>query len=203
MEGDVSHVLVIASDVTHRKENELRLMRAATHDPLTGLVNRERFRELAERSLGRTRERDTGVLENALRADTSDASRHVALVFIDLDDFKSVNDAYGHVIGDSVLATVGHRLADLVRPQDVVARYGGDEFLMLCDGLCDDDAQAVARRISDALAQPIELPDGRSVVIGATAGVAASADSGDALDDLLAAADADMYRAKVARTPGP
>jgi diguanylate cyclase (GGDEF)-like protein/PAS domain S-box-containing protein len=191
IDGDVTHVLVIASDITLRKENEIRLMRAATHDPLTGLVNRDRFRELAERSLRRSTDAD-------LDATPTDV-RHVALVFIDLDDFKLVNDAHGHTAGDAVLAVVGSRLADIVRPQDVVARYGGDEFLMLCDGLSDVDAVTVASRITAALAEPIELPDGGSVVIGATAGVAGSAGAGDALDDLIREADAAMYRAKAER----
>jgi diguanylate cyclase (GGDEF)-like protein/PAS domain S-box-containing protein len=193
LEGEVTHVLVIASDITLRKENELRLTRAATHDPLTGLLNRDRFRELAERSLRRSSDHDDG---------PADEQRHVALVFIDLDDFKLVNDAHGHAAGDAVLAVVGSRLADIVRPQDVVARYGGDEFLMLCDGLSDGDAVTVASRITVALAEPIDLPGGGTVVIGATAGVAGSASSGDALDDLIREADAAMYRAKAGRIAG-
>jgi diguanylate cyclase (GGDEF)-like protein/PAS domain S-box-containing protein len=186
MEGQVTHVLVIASDITLRKQNELRLMRAATHDPLTGLVNRDRFRELAERSLRRSADRDGA----------DDDLRQVALVFIDLDDFKVVNDAHGHAAGDQVLVVVGQRLADMVRPQDVVARYGGDEFLMLCDGLGDTDAVAVADRVTAALAEPISLSDGTLVCIGASAGVAATATADDGLDDLLSAADAAMYRSK-------
>lgn len=197
MEGDVTHVLVIASDITLRKQTEIRLVRAATHDPLTGLVNRDRFRELAERSLRRAS--DGGV---HIEGDDTTATRHVALVFIDLDDFKSVNDEHGHAAGDAVLATVGQRLAEIVRPQDVVARYGGDEFLMLCDGLSDLDAEAVADRVTTALAVPIYVPDGSAVIIGATAGVAGSSEPGHAFDDLLAAADAAMYRAKATRLAG-
>lgn len=194
MDGNVTHVLVIASDVTLRKQNEMRLLRQATHDPLTGLVNRHRFRELAERSLRRT-----STTDGAAGGPGDHDTRPVALVFIDLDDFKAVNDRYGHVVGDSVLATVGQRLADLVRPQDVVARYGGDEFLMLCDGLTDDDAAAVASRIAEALAEPIELSGGDRLTISASVGVAASVGDVDHLDSLLEAADAAMYRRKSPR----
>jgi len=125
-----------------------------------------------------------------------DALHPVALVFIDLDDFKGVNDRHGHIAGDAVLATVGRRLADLVRPQDVVARYGGDEFLMLCDGLTDDAAAVVAQRIAVALAAPMELANGQVLSISASVGVAASVADHGQFEALLEAADAAMYRSK-------
>ena len=201
MDGEVTHVLVIASDATLRKQNEMRLVREATHDPLTGLVNRHRFRELAERSLRRAagndeHDHDGHAHDGHRGADGMDALHPVALVFIDLDDFKGVNDRHGHIAGDAVLATVGRRLADLVRPQDVVARYGGDEFLMLCDGLTDEAAAVVAQRIAVALAAPMELANGQVLSISASVGVAASVADHGQFEALLEAADAAMYRSK-------
>lgn len=187
-DGEVTHVLVIATDVTHRKENELRLIRAASHDPLTGLLNRDRFREAAERTLARRHD-----------AIDPDVVEPVVLVFIDLDDFKVVNDAHGHPAGDVVLAQVGRRLADVVRPQDLVARYGGDEFVMLCHGIGVEDAGPVLERIVATISEPVVLQDGDTrVVVGASIGVASASPVVRTFDELLACADRAMYEAKAA-----
>lgn len=185
-EGAVNHVLVIATDVTLRKENELRLIRAASYDQLTGLLNRTRFRDATERSLVRL-------------AANPPTGEGVTLIFIDLDDFKVVNDTHGHLAGDDVLVAVGRRLAGLVRPGDLVGRYGGDEFVMLCHEVSPADADAIAARIVESLAEPVALETtgapAPTVSVGASVGVARAA-APTTFDDLLVAADAAMYRAK-------
>ena len=157
---------------THRLQTELA--RQALHDPLTGLANQVLFRRR---------------LDAALDADTG-----VAAMFVDLDDFKAVNDTLGHSAGDRLLVEVAVRLSSVVRPEDTVARLGGDEFSILLTDVDSDGAIDVARRVMDALALPVELsPD--SVVVGASVGVAVSDGTSEG-DGLLRQADQAMYHAK-------
>jgi diguanylate cyclase (GGDEF)-like protein/PAS domain S-box-containing protein len=166
-------------DVDARKALEAELLRQAQHDALTGLANRARFRERVERALA--------------RADRPAGS--VTVLFLDLDDFKTVNDTLGHPAGDRLLSLVAERLLNATRGCDTVARLGGDEFAVLLENVRGDaDAVAVAARATAAMRAPFDL-DGRQASIGASVGIA-RATSGDTADTLLRNADLAMYRAK-------
>lgn len=170
----------------------VRLIRAGIHaeqtirqlslrDPLTGLANR-RFLQENERHL----------IAGARRARTQ-----MAVLAVDLDNFKAVNDQYGHAAGDTVLGVAAQRMKKLLREADVVARFGGDEFVIVLAQV--DDAEAareVARRVVDSLRQPILLTGGASAHIGASVGIAMCCEDGDTLDALLKKADAALYTAK-------
>jgi diguanylate cyclase (GGDEF)-like protein len=168
--------------------NELReanaaLARAATHDPLTGLPNRVLFHSHLSQCLARAG-RNGGM---------------VAVLFIDLDDFKGVNDRFGHAAGDRLLRAVADRLQRTLRTGDAVARMGGDEFtVVLADAQSETAAAQVAERLRAAIAQPVEL-GGDVVVPGASIGIACGEGSRVSADDLLRQADLAMYRDK-ART---
>ena len=132
----------------------------------------------------------------------------MTVLYLDLDDFKAINDTRGHAVGDRVLTAVADRLARVLRPADTVARLGGDEFAVVAEGLPEDAAQELAERITVALSQPVGLgPDGSELPVVASVGLAHSAVVPLDVDALMTAADADMYRAKqrnrAARRPGP
>jgi diguanylate cyclase (GGDEF)-like protein len=160
------------------------LAHRATHDSLTGLPNRRAFVDHVEQALDR-------------RTHDPAARGRVAVLFVDVDDFKLVNDSLGHGAGDRLLEAVAQRLADGLRPQDVVARFGGDEFTVLvADVVSQDEALHIAHRLAAALRPPIEL-DGESRFITASVGIAvAGTRLRDDADQLLQDADAAMYRAK-------
>jgi diguanylate cyclase (GGDEF)-like protein/PAS domain S-box-containing protein len=167
-------------DTTDRKRLESKLIHDALHDPLTGLANRVLLRDHLERALARNRR----------------SPRTAALLFVDLDDFKQVNDTFGHAAGDQILVQVAQRLAAAARADDVVGRQSGDEFAVLIDGIDDDSAAtSAAERILRELRRPIQL-GGRSIVVGGSIGVAAAADRSTTAEDLLVQADAAMYAAK-------
>jgi diguanylate cyclase (GGDEF)-like protein/PAS domain S-box-containing protein len=166
-------------DVTERRRAELRIAHMAHHDALTGLPNRVTFRDRLEHAL----------------ADVGPTRRRVAVLCIDLDHFKDVNDTLGHPIGDRLLERVSARLSSALRETDVVARLGGDEFAVL--SLTENPAHtgAFARRLIDVLSAPYDL-DGQHVVVGASVGIALAPDHGDEPDALLKNADMALYRAK-------
>jgi diguanylate cyclase (GGDEF)-like protein/PAS domain S-box-containing protein len=167
-------------DITERKSAEEALQHQAFHDALTGLPNRALFTDRLEHAL--------------LRAGRQDKS--VAVLFLDLDNFKVVNDSLGHAQGDALLAIVAQRLRDCLRSADTGARLGGDEFTVLLEDVaCADEAIAVAERIARALRVPVVL-QGREVVVSASIGIAIGLPSG-AGNDLMREADLAMYRAKV------
>jgi diguanylate cyclase (GGDEF)-like protein/PAS domain S-box-containing protein len=167
-------------DVTDRKRLESKLIHDALHDPLTGLANRVLVRDHLERALAR-RDRSGG---------------SVGLLFIDLDDFKKVNDSYGHAGGDDVLVRVAERLAGAVRAEDVVGRQSGDEFAVLL-GRVDtlDEAIASAERLLRELRRPIVL-GASSIVVGGSIGIALTSEPGTTAEALVTQADAAMYAAK-------
>jgi diguanylate cyclase (GGDEF)-like protein/PAS domain S-box-containing protein len=178
-DGPIVHTLI--SDITERKRHERTIVHQAAHDPLTGLPNRMTLVDRANRAIAAAR-RDGG---------------EVAVMFIDLDNFKLINDSLGHPAGDELLRTVARRLADAKRPGDTVARIGGDEFAVLCEQLSSpSDAPLIADRLRDALSrEPMQIADS-GFVITASIGVATlQTDVGDP-DTLLAHADMAMYRAK-------
>jgi diguanylate cyclase (GGDEF)-like protein len=165
---------------TDQKQLEEQLLYDALHDPLTGLANRALFRDHVERALARQPR----------------SGAKVALLFVDLDDFKVVNDSLGHRAGDRLLVEVAQRLTSAIRAGDVAARQGGDEFTVLLDEVESvEDVIESAERIAAQLGHPIEL-DGRSIVIGLSVGIALAEDQDTEADDLLAHADAAMYAAK-------
>ena len=167
--------------VVERAQAEQALADQALHDHLTGLPNRALF-------LAR--------LNQALRRRDRSPDR-VAVLFLDLDGFKLVNDSLGHDVGDTLLVAVARRLRGVLRPGDTLARFGGDEFTVLCDHVADEEqALAVAQRLSDALLEPVELPGGGEVVVSTSIGVAFSGGPDDSADRLLRDADVAMYRAK-------
>ncbi len=174
----------VLRDVTQRKQLEARLVHDAFHDPLTTLPNRALFRDRVEHALARL-----------YRTPPTSASASFAVLFLDLDDFKTVNDTLGHAAGDQLLVHVGARLQQVSRRYDTVARLGGDEFAILLEDPVDrGEALAVVQRISDALREPIVI-EGREMRVSASIGVAL-ADGEHTADNLLRNADVAMYEAK-------
>jgi diguanylate cyclase (GGDEF)-like protein/PAS domain S-box-containing protein len=174
----VSQGLIV--NTTDQKRLEEQLVHDALHDPLTGLANRVLFREHVERALAGRRRRRT----------------KIAVLFLDLDNFKVVNDSLGHRAGDRLLVEVARRLSATIRTTDVAARQGGDEFTILLDRVRNvDEATATADRLAEDLRKPIEV-DGRAIVVGVSIGIAMADGPGIDTDDLLAHADAAMYVAK-------
>lgn len=165
-------------DVTARRRAEAELARLALTDPLTGLHNRHAFAE----HIGRIRE--------------GDPSAAVGIVFVDLDGFKLVNDAFGHAVGDSVLARAAQLLMETIEPPDAAYRLGGDEFVVLCVDAATDRVQTLADAIRIALTGSYPTLDA-SVSLSASVGCTRGAT--DDVDRLLRHADADMYRQKLAR----
>jgi diguanylate cyclase (GGDEF)-like protein/PAS domain S-box-containing protein len=171
--------VLTAHDVTERKALERRLAHQAFHDSLTGLANRALFLERVRHGLERT----------------ARSGGSVAALFIDLDDFKTVNDSLGHAAGDDLLIGVGERLREATRPMDTPARFGGDEFAVLLEDIeSPRDAVAVAERVLAEIARPIRL-QGKQVAVRASIGIA-TAGAGISAEELLRNADTAMYSAK-------
>jgi diguanylate cyclase (GGDEF)-like protein len=167
--------------VVERTRADRALADQALHDPLTGLPNRALFLNRLNHALGRSERRP----------------KRLAVLFLDLDGFKLVNDSLGHDVGDALLVAVARRLRAALRPGDTLARFGGDEFTVLCDELIEEkQAFAVAQRLADALLEPIDLGGGTEVVVSTSIGVAFSGRADDSADHLLRDADVAMYRAK-------
>jgi diguanylate cyclase (GGDEF)-like protein/PAS domain S-box-containing protein len=178
--GVVDGFVGLSQDITQQRREEARLVQLAQRDALTGLLNRAGF----ERGLELLQER-------------SEANSGVALLYIDLDDFKPINDRHGHPAGDLVLATIAKRLTMLVRPSDMVARLGGDEFAIALGGLREvANAEAVADKVLTAAKMPI--PHGELMLnVGASVGVAFSNEPMPDWNNLLGKADAALLRAKM------
>ena len=179
--GRALRVVGSQTDVTDRKQAEQRLQHDAMHDALTGLPNRVLFLDRLDQAIRR-----------AQRAEPAAAA---AVLFLDLDRFKLVNDSLGHQVGDRLLIAVARRLESAVRPPDTVARLGGDEFTVLLDGVSDvHEAASVAERVHATLKTPFEI-DERELHVDASIGIAlAGADASP--DTVLRDADVAMYRAK-------
>jgi diguanylate cyclase (GGDEF)-like protein/PAS domain S-box-containing protein len=173
-------VHVFGEEVTERKRVEDRLLHHATHDPLTGLPNRHLFMERLGRAL--LRFQSTGGV--------------FAVLFLDLDRFKVVNDSLGHHVGDELLQVIAERLRASVRHNDTVARFGGDEFAVLLEELVDlNEAGEIAGRLGQAVSAPVNL-GGYEVFTSASIGIALSSSGQDRPEYLLRNADVAMYRAK-------
>jgi diguanylate cyclase (GGDEF)-like protein/PAS domain S-box-containing protein len=182
LEIDGEHVTCITvTDLTRERRAEAELAHSAHHDALTGLPNRTLLTDRIEHAL------DRRVAGNSL----------MALLFCDVDGFKNVNDEYGHQVGDDLLRAVAARLSRAVRPEDTVARIGGDEFVVLCEGLVDlDDAAMVAARVRAAVAAPITTGPAELEITISIGVAVASCDEAANPDTLLRDADEAMYKAK-------
>jgi diguanylate cyclase (GGDEF)-like protein/PAS domain S-box-containing protein len=163
-------------DITDRLAFEAELAHQANHDPLTGLPNRSRLAE--------------HVAERFVRGGSG-----LACLFLDLDNFKVVNDSLGHGAGDELLVEVAARLRASVRPGDLVARFGGDEFVVVCEGVDENAAVALARRIVADLSRPVRL-GGVDIRPHASVGVTVQTDEHDAAEELIRDCDIAMYQAK-------
>jgi diguanylate cyclase (GGDEF)-like protein/PAS domain S-box-containing protein len=170
----------VTRDVSERRRLLQQLEHQALHDSVTGLPNRVLFVELLRQALLRL-------------------ERHpntVAVLFLDVDRFKIINDSLGHEAGDQALCTLGDRLESVVRPEDTVARFGGDELVVLCENVVGaPHAAAIAGRIADAVRSPLTLRE-RELILTASIGVAITSDAATTPERLIADADAAMYRAK-------
>ncbi|MDJ0895192.1 MAG: EAL domain-containing protein [Alphaproteobacteria bacterium] len=179
-DGETTFYVAVNDDITARKQVEKRVEHLANHDELTGLPNRSLFRDRLTQSIARTRRN----------------SELMALMFIDLDRFKDVNDTLGHDAGDALLKMVGQRLTNSVRETDTVARLGGDEFAVIQTGLHNlDDVSILASRVIKNLAEPYVV-SGHDIHSSASVGITLCPGDSSDPDDLLKNADMAMYRAK-------
>lgn len=179
-DGHVTKLLGYSQDITAQKTLEQQLVHRAEHDSLTELPNRGLFMDRLRSGIARVKRNN----------------RPLALLFVDLNDFKPVNDEHGHQIGDRLLRVVAQRLTAAVREVDTVARVGGDEFAVILEAITDaDDAAAVAVKIAECIGEPFSI-DGHTLCIGASTGIAIYPGDGDGVSSLLQHADAQMYRAK-------
>ena len=178
--SNVGGVVLTARDVTERRALEDELAHQAFHDSLTGLANRALFSE-----------RITHAIERGARR-----RNLFAVLFIDLDDFKTVNDSLGHAAGDELLVTVAQRIRSAIRPEDTCARLGGDEFAVMVEGISDPEgAVTVAKRILGAMAEPLVVAGSDAVAVQGSVGVAIDS-GGQTANEIMRSADLAMYRAK-------
>ena len=181
-QGEISNYIGIFSDITDLKSSQERMEYMATHDRLTGLPNRNLFYDRLQHSLDKA----------------SRSGEHLAVLFVDLDNFKMINDTLGHEMGDLLLTQVADRLRACTRKQDTVARLGGDEFTVLAEDLrasSEEIVSATAERVIASLAVPFDL-GGREAFISASVGIALYPKDGEDIVALLKSADTAMYQAK-------
>jgi diguanylate cyclase (GGDEF)-like protein/PAS domain S-box-containing protein len=177
-DGRIDGFVGVGQDITQHKQEEMRLLQLSQRDPLTGLLNRAGFEEHLAASIA------------------SGGGPQLALLYIDLDHFKPVNDTHGHPVGDRLLQAFAQRLRTLVRPTDAVARLGGDEFTVVLSGVREAlHAQRIADKVIAAAAAPFEV-DTLQLRIGASVGVAIGVDAQNDWRELVARADTLLYRAK-------
>jgi diguanylate cyclase (GGDEF)-like protein/PAS domain S-box-containing protein len=179
--GIRTHFVAVLADITDRKRAEQELRYLANYDTLTGLPNRTLLGERLGHAVIRARR----------------SNRKVAVLFLDLDRFKHVNDSMGHAAGDRMLKAAGARLRASVRDADTVARLGGDEFTVVLEDIVSvHEAERIARKLLEVFTQPLELENGQEVVISPSIGISLYPDHGQVPTDLLKFADTAMYQAK-------
>jgi diguanylate cyclase (GGDEF)-like protein len=179
---DQPAVLALLRDVTERSMVDAEMAYRATHDPVTGLPNRYLFDDRLRQALARDRREP----------------RALAVLFCDVDGLKGINDRLGHAVGDAVLVETGRRIEAVIRPADTAAHLGGDEFVVLCEGLDVEAASAVADRVARVFDAPMTV-DGVELSVGVSVGLAVTSDPDTIPADLVAEADHAMYRAKQRR----
>lgn len=181
--GAASHFVAVMTDISQLKRSEAQLDYLAHHDPLTDLPNRLLLQSRVQHAIERAeRQRD-----------------HVALLFIDLDRFKNVNDSLGHPVGDELLTAIARRLRARLREADTLARLGGDEFVLLIENLAaPEDAAHVAQTLLDLMREPFRLAQDRDMYIGASIGISVYPEDGSSVTELIQHSDVAMYQAKEA-----
>jgi diguanylate cyclase (GGDEF)-like protein/PAS domain S-box-containing protein len=180
-DGEITHVVGTGIDVTERRRLEGELRHLADHDALTGLINRRRFEEELERHLMHGRRYGMAG----------------ALLVLDLDGFKAVNDEHGHRAGDDVLCAVARALLRRLRESDIVARIGGDEFAVLLPQAGPEDAEKVCQALERAIPEDVPTPGDHRIEV--SVGFAAFAEGVTSIDEIMTAADASMYDVKAGR----
>jgi diguanylate cyclase (GGDEF)-like protein/PAS domain S-box-containing protein len=184
--GEPVGAVLVFRDISEEKQLNEQLRHQALHDALTGLPNRRQF---------------LGDLSDALERARSSGTRHTVL-FADIDRFKLINDSLGHHAGDLLIVSIAERIRNVLRKGDVLARFGGDEFTILLEGVGTiGQATEVAQRLLDAMGEPIRLPDGHEIVASLSIGIAVTS-SGSNGDDVLHDADVAMYQAKTSGRSG-
>ncbi|MES9969756.1 MAG: EAL domain-containing protein [Candidatus Thiodiazotropha sp.] len=179
-EGIAKEYVAVFSDISKHKENEEQILYQANYDALTGLPNRSLFSDRLKQAIG-SAQREQWKL---------------AILFVDLDQFKMVNDTFGHVMGDELLQLAADRISDCVRESDTIARFGGDEFVILLQDVNDMDAVAnIATKVIDRITKVFTLYE-REIFIGASVGITIFPDDAMSADSLLRNADMAMYQAK-------
>ena len=178
--GGLSHIVLNIDDISERVETQAQMEKLAFYDPLTGLENRRLFKDRLDQALKHVRR----------------TKKNMALLYLDLDQFKRINDTLGHEAGDELLCAVARRLRDCVREEDIVCRLGGDEFtILLADVVHADDASIVARKILQALQDPVDLGM-QEVTVSCSIGITIAPDDSMNASVLMRNADLAMYRAK-------
>ncbi|MDD5220787.1 MAG: diguanylate cyclase, partial [Candidatus Bipolaricaulis sp.] len=178
--GEILYHEGILTDITRLRKQEAQLLHLAAHDPLTGLCNRREFGRVLEQHLAEARR----------------YGNHGAVLWMDLDGFKEINDGLGHKVGDDLLASLAHRMRTTVRDSDVLARLGGDEFAVLYLNVDSDQAQIAAARLLEAIRRHTAVIQGETLRTTASLGIVLFPDHGTGSSELLMKADMAMYRAK-------
>ncbi len=179
-DGEPVAVCGISTDITERKQAEKIIRHMSSHDTLTNIPNRALLMDRMDQALARARRDKT----------------KIAVMFIDLDNFKPVNDSMGHIVGDKTLKIIAKRLSSCLRETDTVARFGGDEFVVILMGInSKEDASNMAQKLNDAISRPISLGD-KEVSIGASIGISIYPDNAKTPEAMLSLADRAMYVVK-------